>query len=369
MKGPRRASTVLLGFGVALALTASGRARGAGPGEPRDSLTAEVERWAAYLRTNKATDETWVQIRKETEPALSRAEAALRDGRLWLALQRLAAVQGNLAAAAYVQDRRVQGGADVSAFEAEWKRLGTVLRSDLGPPAASALDGVQPAAVRAVGEAALAQVRVYYEASLEYGRNTTPEYGLYYLGAAQAGSTFASFCRTLSSPQGRAAPPVRSLAPDLDALEGEVLAAYRPPASIDRHPEFIAASAALKEARELDAVGLRYGALLRYLQATLRLAPLRPRAPAAGRDESARQLGALAARLTEGPADHSLGRIFLEAAEADLAATAPDATPAIAAAIVEDVLPRYFRALESGSPRPEKPAPELTVTLVRWPFT
>ena len=48
--------------------------------------------------------------------------------------------------------------------------MGGVLRgSELAPPAADALAGVRPAAVRALGEAALPQVRVYYEASLEYG--------------------------------------------------------------------------------------------------------------------------------------------------------------------------------------------------------
>jgi len=40
--------------------------------------------------------------------------------------------------------------------------------------------------VRALAEAAQPQVKVYYEASLDYGRSTTPESGLYYIGTAQA---------------------------------------------------------------------------------------------------------------------------------------------------------------------------------------
>ena len=39
------------------------------------------------------------------------------------------------------------------------------------------------------------------------------------------------------------------------SIEDELLAAYRPPTSIDSHPIFIRASALLKEARELDAAG------------------------------------------------------------------------------------------------------------------
>ena len=74
---------------------------------------------------------------------------------------------------------------------------------------------------------------------------------------------------------------MRRLSDELDALEGELLSAYKPPASIDRHREFIAASSTLKEARELDAAGLSYGALLRYLQAVLRVAPADGEGPGA----------------------------------------------------------------------------------------
>jgi len=71
------------------------------------------------------------------------------------------------------------------------------------------------------------------------------------LGVAQAQREFAAFCRTLSSPSSRRAPAVRALRAEIDSLEAEILAAYRPPASIEKYGEFIAASAALKEAREL----------------------------------------------------------------------------------------------------------------------
>ena len=64
--------------------------------------------------------------------------------------------------------------------------------------------------------------------------------------------TLAAFCRTLSFPAPRRAPPLRPLAGEVDALDTALLSAYRPPASIDRHSEFITASAAIKEARELD---------------------------------------------------------------------------------------------------------------------
>jgi hypothetical protein len=254
------------------------------------------------------------------------------------------------------------------AFEAEWKRMGTVLRDDLRAPSPTALADVRPAAVRALGEAALARVKVYYEASLDYGRSTTPDSGLFYLGSAQAERDFAAFAHRLSAPPTLEPPSVRGLDAELDALEGELLASYKPPASIDRHRDFISANSAVKEARELQAAGLRYGALLRYLQGVLRAGPLR----AAGAPDVAAttaRLRELEARLAEGGVDHTLGRIFLEAAQSDLAEHAADGNVATAAAVANDVLPRYFAALGPEPPRTAKAEARVTVTLVRWPYT
>jgi hypothetical protein len=253
-------------------------------------------------------------------------------------------------------------------FEAEWRRAGVDLRTDLEAPKASALHGVHPAAVRAAGEAALFQARVFYEASLDYGRNTTPESGFFYIGAARAQAGMAALCRSLSRPSALPEPALRPLATELDVLEGELLAAYRPPASIDRHPEFIRASAGLKEARELDAAGLRYGALYRYLASALRVAQARAGLPAPDPAALLRRLDSWSGRLAADKVDHSLGRLFLELAQASRAVGAPDEL-AVAGVIAEDVLPRYLAALQPPTPRPTPPSPEVTVTLVRWPYT
>jgi hypothetical protein len=179
---------------------------------------------------------------------------------------------------------------------------------------------------------------------------------------------FAEFCRSLKGPAAGAEPKLRSLAPDIDAFERRLLAAYAPPASIDSHGDFIGANSSLKEARELDAAGLRHGALLRLLQATLRMASPPASPPAAA--EVAEQLAAARARLADGT-DHSIARIFIESAEGDLEAAAakPGTPPSVAAAIVSEVLPAYTAAL-GPAPRPApRPDPVATVTLVRWPYT
>lgn len=331
------ATRTLLLFSL-LAVPACGRA--ADHPETRDPL-------AAALEASRA------QVKPADQPALAKAEEDLRAGRRLLALQRFTGVKENLAVAAYLGQHRA---GQLQHFEAEWRRMGGVLRADLKKPSPDAFKEVEPAAVRALAEAALPQIRGYYEASLEYGRNTMPDQGLYYLAGAQAQRDLTAFYRTLSEPTSRHAPPVRPLHAELDALETAMLAAYRPPASIEKHGQFIGASSTLKEARELDAAGLRYGALLRYLQAARQLAVI----SGASGGADTKRLRDLDARLSSGDVDHSLGRLFLEAAQADAAN---------AGAIVDDVLPRYFAALEPAKPEKAGPAPRVTVTLVRWPYT
>lgn len=321
-----------------------------------------MRRWSELARTDRSTDDISVEARTGAQPVLAEAEGALRDERRLLALWRLAAARTDLEAARYLRRVTASGPIDKARFEAEWKRVGGELRPQLGPVDPAALDGAQPAAVRALGEAALPQVRLFYEASLDYGRNTMPNAGLFYLGAAIARRDFALWCRSLSSAPAGRAPALRSLRPELDALEADLLGAFRPPASIDRHAEFIAASAALKEARELDAAGMRRGALLLYLRAALQTAALR--SPA--RPASAVGLRDLAERLGSGGVDHSIGQLFLEMAQADLEAADGERT---AAAVASDVLPRYFAALEPAPRQPPQPPARVTVTLVRWPFT
>ena len=257
---------------------------------------------------------------------------------------------------------------DVAAFEAEWERMGGVLRDRLGPPRAGALDGVRPAVVRALGEAALPQARVYYDASLEYGRNTVPEYGLYYLGAARSAAEVVELCRSLSRPgEAKAPPPCARSAREIEALEDELLAAYRPPLSIDRARATSSPPAPRSRRRASSTrpgcATARCCATCRRRSASRRSRPAEPLDAA----RVAERLRELDERLSAGDVDHSLGRLFLERAQEALAASPPDL--ATAAAIAADVLPRYFAALEPARPEPPRPEPRVTVTLVRWPYT
>ncbi len=337
-----------------------------------DPVSVEIQRWSDYIKTNTATDALWTQARQAAEPALGRAAQALSDGRRLLAIQRLAAARELLAASQYVAEQ--PGKTDAAAFEAEWQHLGKTLASGVEAARSSTVANLRSAALRALAEAALSQVKVYRDASLEYGRNTMPENGFFYLGTARAQLALVellpSFSTAGAGGAARAAIAPRSLSAELDALEADLLAAYRPPAAIDRHPEFIRASAALKEARELEAAGQRHGALLRYLQAAQRVAPLRPSPPAPGEaSAAAASLKEWQSRLSKERKDHSLAQLFLEEAQAALEGNAPAANPGAAAVVANDVLPRYLSALEPAKAAPAKPAIAVTVTLVRWPYT
>ena len=358
MPAPR---TVAALAALTAAVCASGRAGDLAPARP-DPLAAEVARWTAFLDARPADAAPWKDVRRVTGPELARVRDELAADRRLLALLLFSPVHERLAAAAYVEERTPGQRTDMTAFEAEWKRMGDALRDP--PPSGDALGSVRPAALRALAEAAQHQVRIYYDASVDYGRNTDPESGLHYLGAAQAARDYVALVRALAAPAPLASPPLRSVGPELEALEDRILAAYRPPLSIERHRDFIAAGAAVKEARELDAAGLRHGALLRYLQAVQRFAVLRGPAEA-GAAELDGRLREMESRLAAGGGDHSLGRLFLEGARSALAR----GETGLAAAAAGEVLPRYLAALEPAPRREARPEPRVTVTLVRWPYT
>jgi hypothetical protein len=326
-----------------------------------DPLATDLARWA---RPAAGQD----PLETHSRAAIDQAAAALRAGRRSLALLHLAEVRLDVGAIAAMRRRPAAERRDAARLEEAWKRAGGELRAELGPLRADTLLRVRPFAVRAIAEAALPHVKEEYEASLEYGRATMPPDGFFYLERARAASELVALCRALPPPvDERPEPATPSLAAVLDEVEGKLLKAYRPPASIDHHGLFIATSVGLKEARELLAAGLRAGALLRLLQSAPALATFAPPPPPRDAAVLREQLQKAEAQLLKAPVDDSLGLLFAELGEEELA----ESPPAIgrAAAIVDQVLPRYFAALAPARPVPPAPPPAATVTLVRWPYT
>jgi hypothetical protein len=341
---------------------------------PRDTspeIAAELARWTKQLEDTSRADEFWNSVKPGATTMLTQAGQALADGRRLMAVERLLAGRHNLSAANYVNGLPAGAGADPAVLESEWQRMGGVLGLDRPRPSAADVAPSGSAYRRAVQEAAFLQLKINYDASLAYGRNTTPQSGLAYIGIAQAHREIGELAASIVPEDGRRAPRLRSLRPDVDALQAELLTAYRPPASIENHPDFIATSALLKEARELDAAGLPYGALYRYLQAAMRYGML-TRTPEAARSRTGldARIAEARARASAGRTDHSLAVLFVERAEFDLAhAAAADAPVPIAHAVIDDVLPRYYAALEPSTAAPRPADAPVTITLVRWPYT
>ena len=336
----------------------------------RDPLADAIARWQERIRTTAPADDEVREVRAGSAPLLADAERALAQGQRWLALSRLERVWTDLEAAEYRSGIAGNLRGQMSELEREWQRLGPELGANRAPGPRPAFEPL-PAAARALAEAALAQMPVYYEASLDYGRNTAPEYGLFYLGAAQAQRSFIALVAGL--PRRPASLPAlgpRDVSGEIAATRDELLTAYVPPLSIDRHPIFIRISALLKEADELSAAGARYGALLRLLDAKARLGRLTHPGRTLSAEESVRRGAALASRLDESPRDTTLQRLFLETALFSAAAPDPAAGGGeIAAAIFEEVLPYFPVVLGPAPPRPPDRLAEATVTLVRWPYT
>jgi hypothetical protein len=333
-------------------------------------MERELLRWTTLVREESRTDEFWTAIKPGAESVLTDAGRALADGRPTLAVERLLAARVNLSAATYLSRQPAATRSDLAAFELEWQRMSGVLGLDRPRRSGREVARSGSAFRRAIEEAAFLQVKVNYDASLAYGRSTTPESGLTYLGIAEAHHDTVALAESLVPDDRRSAPRLRSLVPDIDALQRELLTAYRPPASLDRHPEFIGVSALLKEARELEAAELRFGALYRYLQAALRYGAIKT-APAdalTGPELGARVRDA-ATRAAAGSIDHSLAELFVERAAFELARAGSDAPVPIANAIVTEVLPRYYAALEPSSAAPRPTDVPVTITLVRWPYT
>ncbi|MBK7642942.1 MAG: hypothetical protein IPJ19_07810 [Planctomycetes bacterium] len=344
---------------VAFALLAAGFA------PAPDRLAEEVQRCVALAADKQTSEEFSSSVRSSSVAPLQQVEADLAAGRRFAALHRFASLRINLEGVRYV-DGLAADKRDEEAFEAEWKSVGERLARH-GSRAAQ-LRGIANAALRAEAEATLPQAGILREASLEYARSTEPKFGLFYLGSALAADDFVDLCASLDVHSDKRPPSLRSVRAEIDALQQELLAAYKPPLSVERHSAFIGASSALKEARALDAQGRPYGALLRMLTAAARCEMLLDSSPAPTTEGLAYLIDSNATRIEAGDVDHSIAQVFLELARAEVAA-APGTSPPIAVAIAKRSLPLYFRALRPAEPTAEPARAEVDLTLVRWPFT
>lgn len=337
--------------------------------ESVDPIAVDISHWKKFLEENKSTDENWTSVKEITTPFIVKAEKALAENRRFYALHLLATARSLLKAEEYLSKLPPDSLKQLSKLEEEWRNTGSILKPVLSRSESPKFDGL-PIVVQAICQTAYSEIQPFYEASLEYGKSTVPDAGLYYLGSALGQLDFTRFCGTL--PHDSAFQPVNfpSLATEVDAFEDQVLLAYKPPASIDSHPIFIRTSAMIKQSRELYDQGFQNGALYRYLDARLRFARLTFAGQTMTSDEANAEAKAVLEKLDQVPKDNSIARLFVEMAVFEAADTSKDSKGGeIASAVFQDVLPHYFLALQPAPQKKPAPPAEVVVTLVRWPYT
>src|SRR5581483_2216201 len=135
-----------------------------------DPLAEAIAQWRAFLATPQASTQAWQDVKPAAEAILPRADDALQHGRRLLALYRFSAVRPLLEAAAYSSKHSPND------FAREWKK------NRPATPSPSSFRLIEPAAARALAEAAALRASGYYDASRDYAANTSDATGLFYIG-------------------------------------------------------------------------------------------------------------------------------------------------------------------------------------------
>ncbi len=318
---------------------------------PHDAVAAEIARLQQLASSQFPPGLDSPGLKKGIIDGLTAAETALRDGRLYLSLHRLLQQRSVLVTIDYVGRKSGVAKDGLEGLDREWERVGAALAEKERVFSPASLKHL-PAAVRALAESSSARSRPYHQSSRLYGKNSRVQNGFYYLGASLARMDSALFCQNLRFPPS-APTEMPSVEAALAGFESEVLDAYRPPASIEHHKQFITANSALKLARELSQQGRPNGALLQYLDARLSFRLINP-GPHDKQQLSSLQTKsrAVSARLGSSELDHSIARLYWEVAEDALAAASEGGSSAehmaTAAIILEDILPTYFQLLEGN---------------------
>jgi hypothetical protein len=313
-------------------------------------LAAEMEAARAGLTANAPDDQ-----RSSPLARLDRARKALDAGRIYLAAYLTESPWEG--ARNFTVVKAAAGVTTSDAFLEKWRSMGEPRPTPA--PSGRAL----PAFVEALAAVAEARGPITYHASRPYADDGGMFGGLYYLADSHSVMQFAAMVRALDWPSAGQRPSFRSISGEINAFDMEMTSAYEKMEKAN-HPIYIQASAALKQARTLNDRGQFAGALFEYLLSRYVFAPLRG-APASS--PSTGRVTAVRAELGAGT-DHSIAEMFLQLAEEQLG-LGGDALRN-AASVVDDVIPAYRLAVAPATAATVSQATaQVTITLVRWPFT
>jgi hypothetical protein len=336
-------------------------------------VRVQIRRVRESLQAQPVTDPRFKDSNGTMESLLKAAEEAAADGRLYLSLEKLVQVSDLLQGVRNTVEKTeaVKGGLD--AFDEEWRKASAAISARGQAP--RALDWTHmPAAIRALAEVAQARTVPLLEGARGFAVSTKPEDGLFYVGEARAQAEFVEFCAGLHSQRAVRPVPLRSILPELLALQQKANDAFQPPRSIELHPRFIALNSTIKLARELDASKSYAGALYQYLDAVRHYAMLSmPTVDAAKQAELKEEVTGALHKLEAAKQDDSILQILLQRAASQVAhddASAPGADEwKSAQAILQQVVPAYQAALKSPAGLHRTSGKTIDLTVVRWPYT
>jgi len=341
------------------------------PAEATARLSQEIEMLRRVVSEKPDSDENWKSLKPDLLANLKIASAALEAGQLLLALDAVNIARSGYRATEWTTGNPAILKGGVEAFMVEWKRQDAEIAKAEQQIQADRRKSSE--AVSALKEINTGRIRTLYHSARGFAEVSGPPSGLYYLGNAKASVESAQFAQVIHIPYARKASPDKSILSDILVLQNEVLAAYKPPRSIDRHADFIRINGAIKYARELDDAKLHRGAMYQYLEAIRNFAALKAEGDPKSTEDLKAEAARYRARIESQKSDVSIAELFLEKAEYRLANAGPDGKDPAARRAAQNILygalSAYFAVREKPAVAATTQGKLATVTLVRWPFT
>ena len=337
-------------------------------------VRAEIARLQKSRKEKTITDKNWVEVFSSVGDELRAANNELDIGHLYLSVEKLGHAEDLLQGARRAVDREAVEKGGFEAFQLDWGKV-SVRLTELDKEARGHDWASTPLAIRALAESADTKAIPLLEGGLGFATANGPKDGLFYVGQAEGEADFTSFASSLKFEAARTPSfALRSMLPELHALQVKTNAAFQPPKSIELHSRFIALNSTIKLAEELDAARFYVGALYVYLEATRHYGMLGQRPlDADEKARLARQLPIEWKKLASSEKDESIAQLFVERAEsytshADGSAPSEDEWRS-AQIIVDQVLPAYEAALKPATQIAQAGGKTVGITLVRWPYT
>ena len=201
---------------------------------------AEIQRLQQSLKEQPIQSPDLADLGKGIEQRLKEADSARAAGRLYLSLENLGRAEDYFQAVRTIEAKADAIKDNLPAFEAEWGKASLEYAALDKQAHQRRLGAAFLRRSARLSESAQGRTIPLLEGSRGFATATKPQDGLAYMGEAKGEAAYANFLYGLSIARKGAPFPLRSVLPELEALQEKTNAAFQPPRSIDMHPRFIA---------------------------------------------------------------------------------------------------------------------------------